>query len=524
MAVPYSAHNIKKAEEVAKLLSQAINIGDKAEAVRHLEQLLPLSVPVCVQLRPEVYSVESFRLKVGVGDVQCDAYIPITMLVTPGMTVAELKEKINHDYGFHPSLQCWILGKRLAQDRDTLFSHNVTEDDNQAFLFIKSAQAANFSHEQQKQEEECRRIGGIIENIEMLSLQARGPEELGARMKQPQAPLRQTIGTSGATKPPVPPKPMVGWSCLQCTFVNKPTRPGCEICSAERPQNYKIPDLYQPDEEEAQRLQQEELASLQYELSIIDEREQNFLDLLETDAQDLISNKEELDCTICYSSVMPGEGATLRECLHSFCRECLKQTILNCVDAEVLCPYADEKYSCNCNLQDREIKTLLSQDEYQKFLELRLNIAESRCENSYHCKTPDCMGWCIFEDNVNEFTCDICNETNCLLCKAIHKGMNCKEYQDDLRIRAANDIAAKRTTEMLEMMVQNREAMYCPKCKVIIQKKDGCDWICCLMCKTEICWVTRQTRWGPQGSGDTSGGCRCRVNGVPCHPNCQNCH
>lgn len=48
------------------------------------------------------------------------------------------------------------------------------------------------------------------------------------------------------------------------------------------------------------------------------------------------------------------------------------------------------------------------------------------------------------------------------------------------------------------MMLQNGEAMNCPKCKVIIQKKDGCDWICCLMCKTEICWVTKQARWGPQ--------------------------
>ncbi|RXN30458.1 ranBP-type and C3HC4-type zinc finger-containing 1-like protein [Labeo rohita] len=217
---------------------------------------------------------------------------------------------------------------------------------------------------------------------------------------------------------------------------------------------------------------------------------------------------------------MPGEGAVLRECLHSFCRECLKETVLNCMDAEVACPHRDDAYSCNCKLQDREIKS----DEYQKFLELRLNIAESRSENSYHCKTPDCAGWCIFEDDVNEFTCDICNETNCILCKAIHKGMNCKEYQDDLRIRAQNDDAARQTTQMLDQLLKNGEAMNCPKCQVIVQKKDGCDWICCLMCKTEICWVTKQARWGPQGAGDISGGCKCRVNGVLCHPRCQNCH
>ncbi|CAF1552666.1 unnamed protein product, partial [Adineta steineri] len=53
----------------------------------------------------------------------------------------------------------------------------------------------------------------------------------------------------------------------------------------------------------------------------------------------------------------------------------------------------------------------------------------------------------------------------------------------------------------------------------------GCDWIQCTQCKIEICWPTQGPRWGPKGRGDTSGGCRCRVdNGKLCVPNCQNCH
>ena len=27
-----------------------------------------------------------------------------------------------------------------------------------------------------------------------------------------------------------------------------------------------------------------------------------------------------------------------------------------------------------------------------------------------------------------------------------------------------------------------------------------------------------------QGSGDITGGCKCRLDGVICHPNCNNCH
>ncbi|XP_052039866.1 ranBP-type and C3HC4-type zinc finger-containing protein 1 isoform X5 [Apodemus sylvaticus] len=205
-------------------------------------------------------------------------------------------------------------------------------------------------------------------------------------------------------------------------------------------------------------------------------------------------------------------------------RECLQGTIRNSQEAEVSCPFIDSTYSCPGKLLEREIRALLSPEDYQRFLDLGVSIAENRSTLSYHCKTPDCRGWCFFEDDVNEFTCPVCTRVNCLLCKAIHERMNCREYQDDLALRAQNDVAARQTTEMLRVMLQQGEAMHCPQCRIVVQKKDGCDWIRCTVCHTEICWVTKGPRWGPGGPGDTSGGCRCRVNGIPCHPSCQNCH
>ena len=49
-----------------------------------------------------------------------------------------------------------------------------------------------------------------------------------------------------------------GWTCEKCTFINKPTRPGCEICSAERPQGYVVPAGTMLDERERIRLAAEE--------------------------------------------------------------------------------------------------------------------------------------------------------------------------------------------------------------------------------------------------------------------------
>ncbi|KAF3690101.1 RanBP-type and C3HC4-type zinc finger-containing protein 1 [Channa argus] len=509
--------NLKEAEELALSLSEALSSGDSEEAVKLCQKLSQLSVPVSVSINSQAYPQESIRLWVGVEDAQSDTYIPVNIVVSCDMTIAQLKEKISHDFGFAPALQRWVIGKRLAQDQETLYSHGIRHNGDRVFLFIISARAAHLTRHQHKMDLEQQLIDGIVESIDSLQLLPRGlkgGDEKNEQTHPPPLPPKPPTA-----KPAVPLKLQLGWACTVCTYVNKPTRPGCEMCGGERPDDYKVPEIYQPDQEEARRLQQEQLAMLQYEQAQKEEREKNYLYLLATEDQNLIPNATEVDCPICYSTLEPGEGIVLRECLHSFCRECLKGTIVNSQDAEVSCPD-----NCDSKLQDREIQALLTEEEHQRFLELRLSIAESRSEHSFHCQTPNCRGWCIYEDEVNEFHCDLCDETNCILCRAIHKDMNCKDYQDDLRIRAENDQAAQQTKQMLENLLQNGEAMKCPRCDIIVQKKDGCDWISCLMCKTEICWVTKQARWGPNGPGDISGGCRCRVNNQPCHPNCQNCH
>ena len=57
----------------------------------------------------------------------------------------------------------------------------------------------------------------------------------------------------------------MGWQCPTCTYVNTPLRPGCEMCCTERPVDYAVPEGYRPDAEEAQWLQKEKEAALQYE-------------------------------------------------------------------------------------------------------------------------------------------------------------------------------------------------------------------------------------------------------------------
>ncbi|XP_007906862.1 ranBP-type and C3HC4-type zinc finger-containing protein 1 [Callorhinchus milii] len=515
---------IKAAEAAALKLSKAIELGDRETAARCTEILVEQCALVSVKLKKEVYPKTEIRLRVGVEDSQV-RNIPITINVLPYMTIASLKDKVYRDYGFHTKVQKWIIGQRLAKDQETLYSHNIKRDGDMAFLYLLSAKQANLTRRQHEEDQRLLQPGALSTDGNEDSVEATQTEEvlpgLEARGTQnPEVNKRYPTQEQPAAQPALP----VGWVCVKCTYMNKPTRPGCEMCSEAKPDNYKIPDIYQPDEEEVQRIKDAEDSLKHYKEFVEQERKQNYQQLLQTDDLNLISTGEDFDCPVCFMTLASGEGVTLRECLHSFCKECLKGTILNSGDADVTCPFMDDQYSCDKKILEREIKSLLTDEEYRGYLDKSLAIAENRSENSYHCQTVDCRGWCIYEDDVNEFQCPLCKKKNCLLCKAIHEEMNCQQYQDDLKIRALNDDAARQTAEMLITLLKEGEAMHCPKCKIVVQKKDGCDWISCSMCKTEICWVTKGPRWGPLGRGDTSGGCRCRVSGALCHVNCQNCH
>ncbi|XP_029142706.1 ranBP-type and C3HC4-type zinc finger-containing protein 1, partial [Protobothrops mucrosquamatus] len=396
---------ISKAEQQALRLAEAIRDGEEEIAQRCALWLAERRVPIRVQLEPDAYPEHDIRLTVGVEDAQM-VTLPIFLKVQPSMTMASLKDMMHLHYGFPPSIQKWVIGRRLPQDHETLHYQGIQRDGDQAYLYLMSAKAKKLNKETVKLDHERRQLEelGIKEGV-LLSRGTGDSASLGSSTPtEPSLTLDVCEEGSGPglTVPVEPPK--VGWECPSCTFINKPSRPGCEMCCSERPLNYVIPEGYQLDAEEREWLQRDLEATRQYEQVEEEEKERNYKQLLEWDNQNLVLSEEAIQCPICFMNLEPGEGVTLRECLHSFCKDCLRGTILNSPEPEVKCPYMDDNYSCPGQLLDREIKARL---------------------------------------------------------------------------------------------VRNEEAMYCPSCRIIVQKKDGCDWIRCTVCHTEICWVTKGPRWGP---------------------------
>lgn len=61
---------------------------------------------------------------------------------------------------------------------------------------------------------------------------------------------------------------------------------------------------------------------------------------------------------------------------------------------------------------------LVEPEVYQQYLAKSIAQAENNAgNNAFHCKTPDCPGWCIYDDDVNNFLCPVCGANNCLTCQ-----------------------------------------------------------------------------------------------------------
>lgn len=209
----------------------------------------------------------------------------------------------------------------------------------------------------------------------------------------------------------------------------------------------------------------------------MDENEKcDYKDLLDLTKRPIVDNQDCFECVICFTSVHPGDGVVLKNCLHSFCKNCLINTIKFSEEFFVNCPFMN----CEAVLQETEIKLLLNAENWEKHLEKSIRVAQSSIKNSYMCRTPNCKGWCIFESGT-KFICPICNIENCLVCCAIHPEYDCDQYQEMATVH-------HETKAEIDNLIAQKLAMHCPTCRILVIKDGGCEHMNCGMCKSDFNW------------------------------------
>lgn len=62
---------------------------------------------------------------------------------------------------------------------------------------------------------------------------------------------------------------------------------------------------------------------------------------------------------------------------------------------------------------------------------LSLKEAEAAMRDAKHCLRPNCTGFVIIEEGINEFACPKCQANNCLACKVVHPG-TCAQFKQQV--------------------------------------------------------------------------------------------
>lgn len=195
-------------------------------------------------------------------------------------------------------------------------------------------------------------------------------------------------------------------------------------------------------------------------VSIPDRRHSEFFHLQNLDSMSMVKNFEQFECPICLMKVAVDEGVILKNCLHSFCTECLKETIKHCGEPQIICPFNNEAGTCEFFIQDREIRAIATPDIYEKHLNRALKRGEANLENVVHCNTPDCHGFVELNAETKAFMCEVCLKINCVKCSAVHDDKTCEEYQFDIKNDAKNMEELKLSEEAIAKLVTDGKVRF----------------------------------------------------------------
>ena len=170
-------------------------------------------VALNVQLMEAWFPPGPIRLQVTVEDatsvLSSSSSAHVSLKIHPHCSIAALQDQVFSEFGFPPAVQRWVIGRCLCMPERSLASYGVSQDGDPAFLYLLSAP---------------REVSGqSLQNSKMDRKLGLFPQSLG---------LPHDLQPSSSSLPS-PSQP--GWSCPSCTFINASNRPGCEMCSTQRP-------------------------------------------------------------------------------------------------------------------------------------------------------------------------------------------------------------------------------------------------------------------------------------------------
>lgn len=185
-------------------------------------------------------------------------------------------------------------------------------------------------------------------------------------------------------------------------------------------------------------------------------------------------------CEICLENIESWQMFANDQCSHSFCCECTTNHIMTKVqdgEKRVTCP----ALNCKAMLNPEACRLIIPEYALVQWdtLQCLSLIPES---SKLYCPFSDCSAMLVDDSGLvtAKVKCIACKRSFCTECRfPWHKKLTCEEFQN-----------AKETEKddlKLEKLAKKKKWQQCPKCKVYVEKTQGCLHITC-RCKYEFCY------------------------------------
>jgi E3 ubiquitin-protein ligase RNF144 len=185
-------------------------------------------------------------------------------------------------------------------------------------------------------------------------------------------------------------------------------------------------------------------------------------------------NHDMFFCPICMETVQIKDGFNITPCDHIFC--------INCVIHYITVKTEENADSIPCPTPDCETTSvdpttfqhLLPKDMFDRWC---LGLIESALGmKKFYCPFKNCSALLIHEgdETITNSECPHCNRMFCAKCNVSwHGDMSCEEFEK------LGDDEKGREDIMLKNLAKDKRWQRCPKCRMYVEKIDGCMFMKC---------------------------------------------
>ncbi|KAL4512430.1 hypothetical protein ABPG72_005432 [Tetrahymena utriculariae] len=196
------------------------------------------------------------------------------------------------------------------------------------------------------------------------------------------------------------------------------------------------------------------------------------------------------ECLLCFDSLEENNKYSLA-CQHYFCKDCFSQYIQEVFKEGQFCIFKTCPLDgCLERLGMEDFHQFLSEEKYNLYKKFLIKDAFGQSETMLSCPQPNCpyvqmsVKSQMIKLNQQNITC-LCSHEYCNQCKEIgHYPCSCGDFRKWLSKMESYGSSADLNDEWFIMNTKP-----CPKCKILIEKNQGCMHMNCKQCQHHFCWI-----------------------------------